>query len=173
MAISFVAVLILYGIVFFGIESWRHRKGPWEVTFLTDSSGNPAIVIYQPSLNISSVELVFPGERVPRTNLSEKVLFDRPLKPVPFGKVIYEDLTVLPGVVTFDFFGHEVELLPRVLFINKKEVPWKSDAVIELSETNKPAVAPKPPPKRSARLDKAGRAQDISAGLNPVVLAPK
>ena len=141
----FVVVLILYAAVFYGIESWRHRKGPWQVTFLTDSAGNPALVVYQPALNISSVELVFPGEHAERTNLSEKVLFDRPLKPVPFGKVIYQDLTVLPGAVTFDLFGHEVELLPRVLYINKKEVPWKSDSIVELSETNKPATPPKPP----------------------------
>lgn len=153
-AISFVVVLVLYIAVFNGIEWRRHRRGPWEVTFLTDSSGNPAIIVYQPALNISSVELVFLGEHVPRTNLAEKVLFDRPLKPTPFGKVLYEDLTFLPGVVTFDLFGHEVELLPRVLLINKKEIPWKSDAIVELSETNKPAIPPKPPRKRSARLDR-------------------
>ena len=143
-AISFVVVLMLYIGVFNGIEWWRHRRGAWEVTFLTDASGNPAVIIYQPALNISSVELVFLGEHVLRTNLAEKVLFDRPLKQVPFGHVLYEDLTVLPGVVTFDLFGHEIELLPRVLFINKKEIPWRSDSIVELSETNKPATPPKP-----------------------------
>jgi len=146
-AISFVVVLVLYIAAFNGIEGCRHRKGAWDVAFLTDASGNPSIVVYQLALNISSVELVFSGERIAQTNLSERVLFDRPLKPVPFGKVIYEDLTVLPGVVTFDLFGHEVELLPRVLFVNKKEIPWKSDTTVELSETNKPAVPPKPPGK--------------------------
>ena len=142
-AISFLVVLVLYIGVFNGIEWWRHRKGAWEVTFVTDFDGNPAIIVYQSTLSISSFELVFLGEHVAETNLAQKVVFDRPLQPVPFGKLLYEDLTLLPGVVTFDLFGHEIELLPRVLLINKKEIPWKSDAIVELSETNKPAVPPK------------------------------
>lgn len=140
----FLAVLGLYIAVFYGIEYARQRKGAWEVNFLTDSQGNPSIVVYQPRLNISSLEVVFAGEKVGRTNLSERVIFNRPKKPVPFGKVIYEDLTFLPGVVTFDFFGHELELLPRVMIVNKREVPWKSDSVVELAATNKLPTAPKP-----------------------------
>ena len=140
----FLSVLVLYLLVYSGIEYSRHRKGAWEVNFLTDSQGNPSIVVYQPKLNLSSVEVVFLGEKVARTNVSERVLFDRPKKPVPFGKVIYEDLTFLPGVVTFDFFGHELELLPRVMIANKREVPWKSEMVVELAATNKLPVPPKP-----------------------------
>src|SRR5437762_12956230 len=104
---------------------------------MSDAQGNPSVIIYQPKLNISSVELLFPGEKAPKTNLSQRIAFDRPLQKVIFGRVLYEDLTVLPGVVTFDLFGHEIELLPRTLIINKKEVPWKSEAVIEMSATNK------------------------------------
>jgi hypothetical protein len=140
----FVVVLGLYLLVYNGIEYSRHRKGAWEVIFLTDAQGNPSIAVYQPRLNISSVEVVFLGEKIPQTNLSQRVLFDRPKKPVPFGKVIYEDLTFLPGVVTFDFFGHELELLPRVMIVNKREVPWKSEMVVELATTNKLPVPPKP-----------------------------
>ena len=51
----------------------------------------------------------------------------------------------MPGTVTMDLFGHEVELLPRTLIVNKKEVPWKSNTAIELSPTNKLPVAPKSP----------------------------
>jgi hypothetical protein len=148
----FFVVLSLYLCVFYGTEYWRHRKGPWEVNFVTDSEGNPSVVIYQPYLNISSVELLFPGEKVARTNLSQRVAFDRPLQKVMFGRVLYEDLTFLPGVVTFDLFGHEIELLPRTLIINKKEVPWKSETVIEMSPTNKlpqPLKPAHPDQKRS------------------------
>ena len=140
----FVAVLALYFVVFQGIEYSRKRKGAWEVTFLTDAGGIPSIAVYQPKLGISSVEIIFSGERASSTNLSARAIFDRPKKPVPFGKVIYEDLTFLPGVVTFDFFGHEVELLPRVLIVNKREIPWRSDSVVELAATNKLPVPPKP-----------------------------
>ena len=145
LVIFFLILAGAYLATFYGMEYARYRKGPWEVNFITDSSGNPAVILYQPKLNISSVEILFPGEHVPQTNLSQKVLFNRPEKPVPFGKVIYEDLTLLPGVVTFNLFGHEIELLPRTLIVNKKEIPWKSDSIIEVAITNKPAEPPRPP----------------------------
>lgn len=150
-AIWFFVVLALYFAAFYGTESWRHRKGAWEVNFVSDASANPSVVIYQPGLNISSVELLFPGEKAPATNLSRRVSFDRPLNKVIFGRVLYEDLTILPGVVTFDLFGHEIELMPRTLIINKKEMPWKSESVIELSATNKPARPPKPAHREPSR----------------------
>ena len=86
---------------------------------------------------------VFVGEQT--TNVPERVLFNRPLQPVPFGKVIYEDLTFRPGVVTFNLFGHEVEFLPRALVLNKREVPWHSGDSIRLTAAQKPAEPPRPP----------------------------
>jgi hypothetical protein len=145
----FAIVLALYLGTFYGIEHLNRKNGAWEVEFTSDETGNPSIVIYQPKLEISTVEIIFAGEKAPRTNFSEKVLFDHPLKtlpaPSPIGEIIYEDLRALPGVVTFNFFGHEVELLPRTLIVDKKEIPWKSETVIELSETNKLPHAPKAP----------------------------
>lgn len=138
----FAAVLVAYLLVFNSIEWARHRKGPWEVHLATDSQGLPFVEVKQPFLKISG-RLEFINERLPVTNLSQWVRFDRPKKPVPFGKVIYEDLTSLPGVVTFDFFGHELEFLPRVMIVNKVEVPWDA-ARTQLSNTNKPPVPPKP-----------------------------
>ena len=46
---------------------------------------------------------------------------------VPFGKCIYQDLMFLPGVVTMNLLGHEIELMPRTLVIDKKEIPWTAD----------------------------------------------
>ncbi len=142
----FFAVVVLYFGVFHGIEYARHRKGPWEVTFQPDGQGNPTLAISQPALGLRDVKMVFHGES--SSNLTARVLFDRPLRSIPFGKVIYEDLTFLPGVVTFELFGHEVELLPRVLIANKNEVPWASGATIDFWPTNKPAERPKPPKER-------------------------
>jgi hypothetical protein len=151
MAVWFFVVLLLYLGVFYGMEYGRHRKGPWEVNFVSDAEGNPSVVIYQPRLNISSIELLFPGEKAMASNVSQRVAFDRPLHKVMFGRVLYEDLTILPGVVTFDLFGHEVELLPRALIVNKKEIPWKTESVLELWPTNKPAQPPKPAHRDEAR----------------------
>ena len=147
----FFVVVALYLCVFYSIEYWRQRKGGWEVDFVTDASANPSVVVYQPRLNISSVELLFPGEKLTTSNFSQRISFDRPLKKVPFGRVLYEDLTVLPGVITFDLFGHEIELMPRTLVLNKKEVPWKSESVIELRATNKLSQPLQPAHRDQAR----------------------
>ena len=66
---------------------------------------------------------------------------------MPFGRVKFEDLTYLPGTVTFDFFGHEIELIPRTLYINRKPRPWQSNAIISLTPADKPAGLPEPNPK--------------------------
>src|SRR4051794_4098318 len=101
-----LVLVVFYFAAFHGIEWSNHRKGPWEIAFTVDGEGNPSLVIYEPKLNISSVEILFPGEREPRTNFLERVAFDHPQKPIPFGKVLYEDLTAFPGVITLEIFGH-------------------------------------------------------------------
>ena len=141
------AVIALYFVFFYGIEGCRHRKGPWEVTFGTNSSG-PTLTVTQPALRINHLITCF-GETTTATNLPQTVRFDVPKRAVPFGKVIYEDLTQLPGVVTFDLFGHEVELLPRVLIVNKRQIAWNSQRSVELWPTNKLAQPPKPRPSWS------------------------
>jgi len=149
LAVWFLVVLALYLASFYGMEHWNQKNGPWEVAFVSDETGLPSVLISQPKLNITKVKIVFAGERASQTNLSQKVFFDRPATSLPvsmpIGEVIYQDLRAMPGVVTFNFFGHEVELLPRVLIANKKEIRWKSGSVIELTLTNKPAQPPRPP----------------------------
>lgn len=124
----------------------RSRRGPWQVTFTTEASGDAAIIVHQPKLNIANLKFVFAGERA--TSAPAAVVFDVPQKPVPFGKVKFEDLTYLPGTVTLDLFGHEIELLPRTLYINRKVHPWKSGETITLSAADKPAALPEPKPKK-------------------------
>ena len=148
-ALWFLIVLGLYLGCFYSIEYLNRRKGPWQLEFVSDARGQPRLIVNHSTLNIRDVNIVFRDEQVPRVNLSEKVLLERPLTslpgPAPFGEIIYEDLRSLPGVVTFNFFGHEVELLPRVLIANKKEVSWRSGMELDLYMTNKPAQPPKPP----------------------------
>jgi hypothetical protein len=139
-----LAIFAVYFVVFYGIEGCRSAKGPWEVTFGTNEGG-PLVVVKQPRLKYD-FRIAFPGERAAATNLPQTVKFDRPKREAPFGKVIYEDLMQLPGVVTFDLFGHEIELLPRTLIVNKREVRWDSQRSIVLWSTNKPARPPQPRP---------------------------
>ena len=143
-----LVLVVFYFAAFYGIEWSKHRKGPWEIAFTVDGEGNPSLVIYEPRLNISSVEILFPGEREARTNFLERIAFDHPQKAVPFGKVIYEDLTTFPGVISLELFGHYLEVFPRALSIDRKEYPWKSESTIELSITNKPGPPKLPAQKR-------------------------
>jgi hypothetical protein len=147
-ALVFALILAAYFGGFYGIEHLRSRKGPWTVEFETNPGGEPIITIRQAALKLSAVKLLFHGEM--RTNHSSTVHFDRPQKPVPFGTVLYEDLTFLPGVITFDLFGHEIELLPRVLVINKQPTAWRSEMLIELWPTNKLSEPPRPPKEKTS-----------------------
>ena len=140
----FLLTLVLYFAGFYGLEHIRSRKGPWVVVFDVQAT-QPTMTIRQPALGIESFKVVFDN---PNTNglTSGRVRFDNPKlnaqsmektpestqelkqKPftVPFGECIYQDLMFLPGVVTMNLLGHEIELMPRTLVIDKKEVPWNT-----------------------------------------------
>ena len=163
----FLSVLALYFGSFHGLEYLRTYKGPWEVQFAANPGSAPVVSIRQSHLGVDEVKLVFHGESVPlsaqpaapglagdvpkATNATPalspngSVRFDAVEKPARFGEVIYEDLTFLPGVVTFNLFGHEIELMPRVLVVNKREIPWQSGTTVDLWPSNRPPVAPAPP----------------------------
>ena len=135
--LAFVFALAIYVLVYQLIEHRRTRNGPWQVAFTTNSAGAPLVSIAQPALGITNVQLVFPGGQVPATNLPVVLTFAEP-RPVPyalpFGQCVFVDSTFLPGTLTFDMFGHEIELLPRVLILDRKEHPWKSDETIEMGK---------------------------------------
>ena len=65
------------------------------------------------------------------------VNFDKVLKPIPFGRKKFEDLTYLPGTLAFDFFGHEIEFMPRTMVINLQEVPWTNHSILNLTGDQK------------------------------------
>jgi len=132
--IAFLLALAIYGLFFSCDMALRKRKGPWRVEFGTNAAGHAAITVSHPTLQITNVQIVFVNETA--TNMG-RVIFDRPQQPIPFGKTKFEDLTYLPGSVAFDFFGHEVELLPRTLYLNKHERPWQPNEVFELTPSQK------------------------------------
>lgn len=130
----------------------RTRRGPWEVTFRRDADGTPAVGIAQAQLAISNVWIRFPGETLGDevTNLPRTLTFAIPEQPVPFGKLAFEDLTYLPGTVVLHCFGHEVQMLPRWLYLDRAAQAWTNNARYELLPATKPAQL-EPPPKKSAR----------------------
>jgi hypothetical protein len=93
------------------------------------------ILIDQPRLAITNARVSFAGEALPATNRPVTLVFDQP-RPVPyavpFGNCVFMDTTFLPGTVTLQLFGHEIELLHRVLVLDREEHPWQSGASITL-----------------------------------------
>jgi len=140
--LAFLFALILYAVFYGGIEHLRTRKGPWGVRFGATSDQVPSVTIHQQTLAISDVQIIFPGQAALATNMVISFAQARPVPyDVPFGQCIFMDTTFLPGTVTFRLFGHEIELLPRVLIIDHEEHAWKSGSTLRLVPT---ARNPKP-----------------------------
>jgi hypothetical protein len=155
--LAFMLALVGYAAFYQGIEHWRARKGPWRVTFTHRSAHAPVMTIDQPGLAITNVQIVFVGENLPAPRKPGVFPADptRPNSPitdhaspsttlrfaqphsvpydVPFGRCVFLDLMSLPGTVAFELFGHEIQLLPRVLIVDRQEYPWRPDATITLS----------------------------------------
>jgi hypothetical protein len=134
LAIAFILALVLYWSAFSIIEHLRIRKGGWQVTFKTDDKAVPSISVSQPALGLADIRLVFPHDRGGQTNLASTIVFDQPITNVPFGKVIYLDTTFLPGAIVFGLFGHQIQLVPRVLVLDGKEVPWQNGTEFRLQD---------------------------------------
>jgi hypothetical protein len=140
---AFAIALVGYVIVYHFIENRRTRKGPWHVTFTNTPAGEPEMIINQAALGISNVQIQFTNSTltnfIPGTHS-----FSQP-KPVPyevpFGKCVFMDTTFQPGTITFQLYGHEIELLPRVLIVDRQERRWVSGESVMLS--------PSPPSEKS------------------------
>ena len=128
--IAFGLALLGYGLLYGCDRHLRSRKGAWEFTFSSSSKGEPVLTIDQPYHGISKVRVVIEGETF--EGPTKRLRFDQPGIQLPFGKSVFFDTTFLPGSVTFDLFGHEVEVLPRTMIINFKEHPWKTGELILL-----------------------------------------
>ncbi|MBM3847483.1 MAG: hypothetical protein FJ405_14520 [Verrucomicrobia bacterium] len=133
----FAALVPVYLLVYWGIESTRRASKPWELGFIVDSNRVPSLRIRQPNLGIGDVLIRFPDERLTNAPSETIVILDRPQPPIPFGTRISQDLTFLPGVETLELMGHEIEIAPRTLVLNRKETPWSSNAVFELRSSDK------------------------------------
>jgi hypothetical protein len=110
------------------------------VEFRQEPDGTPAVEIHQHRLGISNVVVRFAGESLtnpPSVALPCIVAFDKPRRNVPFGRVIFDDLMYLPGTVVLHCFGHEVQMLPRCLYLNRREHPWNETREFRLTPAAK------------------------------------
>src|SRR5580765_4874742 len=57
--IPFGIAVLVYVIFYAWIEHRRTRQGPWQVTFQHDSTGAPVMVINEPKLAITNLQITF------------------------------------------------------------------------------------------------------------------
>ena len=135
--LTFVLAVIFYALAYSWMTRRQTGKGPWQVSFTTNSSGVPVLSVAQPVLGISNVVIQLAGEQLAASNSTGVVHFARPKQPTPFGRVAYDDLMFQPGAVALDCFGHLVELVPSVLGLNGVRFGWTNNVVYSLAATNK------------------------------------
>jgi hypothetical protein len=126
-------VVVAYLLIFHWIEHRRVSRGPWVVRFAAEGEA-ARLTIEQATLGISNVQL---RVRAPGlwTNAPAEVRFDQARNvpyAVPFGQCVFQDTLFQPGTVVLRIGAHEIQLLPRVLTLDKVERPWRSGEVIQL-----------------------------------------
>lgn len=142
---GFILCLFAYVTFYGGCEIARRRNGPWEVTFAKETNNVPVLRITERRMGLTNVTIQFTGETAPPKE--ELRVYTLPnTNSTPFGVTIFQDGTVLPGTLTLDCFGHEIELLPRTMIINRKEVPWVSGTNIVLQPSEKLPPEQRRPP---------------------------
>jgi len=139
--VAFLLAAAVYALIYSVIEHSRTRKGPWTVAFTTKGS-SPALVVNQAKLGLTNAVILFSSLPAPTNTATLVFSSPRPVPfEVPFGQCIFMDSTFLPGTLTFQLFGHELELLPRVLIIDHEEHPWVSGSTIALPPAKPPTGA--------------------------------
>jgi hypothetical protein len=134
LALAFAIAVAFYVVSFAWIEHRRTFRGPWEVAFQSDAAGRPSVTILEPALSITQT-LAFAWTNVP-PNMNVTQRFTDATNEIPFGKVLFQDPTFLPGTLTLELFGHEVEALPRVLVVDKKEIAWSPNGRVDVARHN-------------------------------------
>ena len=144
----FFIALSVYVLTYSTDQNLRRKDGGWEVSYTTNQTGTPMMVVNLPSAGITNRTVIFNGETVPpyfKTYATNYVIPTHLPVAVPFGQWFHGDLTYLPGVVTFNVFGadanttglrHEVELQKRGLVVNRQRYDWNGTPV-EVSPADK------------------------------------
>lgn len=133
-AFAFLLALGLYVLAFYWIEGRRVAREPWSVSFTCSAGASPSIVVQQANYKIRK-EIVFEDADTITNDVAETITFGTP-RPVPFsipfGQCVFLDTTFLPGTVTLRCFGHEIEMIPRVLIVDHQEFPWSNTNALRL-----------------------------------------
>lgn len=128
-------VSLVFYVSFFGwMQHHRYKNGPWELTF-TQRDSTPVLLINHAKSGVTNVSIEFSGAAI-STNLPQTLRFQHgQVAPVelPFGQCVFLDTLFLPGTAACEFFGHQIQLMPRTLTIDHQERRWISGEKILLT----------------------------------------
>ena len=130
--------LVGYIALFSWIENSRRKNDPWEITF-TQVDNSPALLVSHARLGLTNVTIIFPDAVA--TNTPQTIRFEHGrVAPfdLPFGKCVFLDTLYLPGSMAMELFGHQIQLMPRTMLIDRLEHAWLSGEKILL--TNRPSA---------------------------------
>src|SRR5579864_5198541 len=105
--VPFLIAVLVYVFFYTSIEHRRTRNGPWEVVFTNNTAGAPELIINQPKLAITNLQIIFSGATNAASSQATTMELSQPREvpyPVPFGKCVFMDTTFLPGTIVFDLF---------------------------------------------------------------------
>ena len=137
----FAATIAVYLGVFYFVENNRVKDGPWEVQFTKNAENQPQVIVSHQVYGVQDLTITMVDETAPEDFNPETMTFTEP-RPypfdIPFGRVIFQDLTFQPGTLTMHLMdGYEIELIKRTLIVNKKEHPWGTTSAVEVKAEEK------------------------------------
>ena len=133
--ICFGLAAVVYAVVFTFVEGRRTRLGPWVVTFHDQSGTVNAVRIDQSALGLTNITILLAASPAEGRSTNHMITFDQP-QSVPFvvpgGQCVFLDLLFQPGTVVLEVEEHQIQMLPRTLAIDGKEVAWLANSVHDL-----------------------------------------
>lgn len=101
-----------------------HRGRPWEFAYGKTAEGNLQITVNQSELGVRNA-VIHANIPAPEELVGKTVLIER-RSDLSVGQVLFADLTSLPGRIRFRLGAHVIDIMPRGMLIDEKEVGWPS-----------------------------------------------
>ena len=151
------AVLFLLFVVF---SQFRFYSNAWAVTFEV-SEGQTSLDIASGKFKGHRLQILFPHPATVQSIPPQTVVFWRKeaAAQIPFGKVEFVSPRPSPGRVTLLVLGHEIDLRPQAVYLDRMEYKLDSNRIIRLlpappPETAAPAAAPASAPRQHPPVKK-------------------
>lgn len=111
-------------ITIFAILTFTIRSGnPWIACYDLDNNGHMVIKITNQEIARVGVSIYFKTDikNFKKTNIK----FNKTIKNIPFGNIIHQDITTLPGRVQFTFQDNHIEMMESKLVVNYENYKWR------------------------------------------------